>query len=286
MNHLLYALFLSCFVFFRGNAQEYPASEESESSSNPTDDLLEDPRIFRLGYSINGIVSVNPGSSPAQGLTWFDYRPGIVIDFSGELDSWHQWLLGFSFGYQELARNKQTEDFFPVEYLSGTDLDGARAFVMKKELKASTYSPMIYSEFNFLTWEYLTFYARAETGATIYGSTARISYKDLSRDKQIPVSDREAEASFNAGLGLGVKIDKWLIGIKFALIYQAQTRVRFRTQEEYLNYTYDFDASTYDFKGSPDHSRFSIGKTGDGSGRRYSPLYFQLGVYFPLNESR
>jgi hypothetical protein len=275
MNRFVYSVFLSFLVVFCGNAQELSSYEQP----------VEERRLFRIGFSINGILNVNPGSSPSQGLTWFDHESAYVIDFARELDYDRKWLVGFSFGFQRLAWNLEVRNYFPEEYLSGAYLDGTSDFSLFNKYNASTYSSLIYSEYDLVELDRFIGFARVETGATVYRSNARITYKDVSGHNQVPVSNREAGTSFNAGFGLGVKYEREVFGLKLALIYQAQTRVRFRSREEYLNYAYDFDASTYDFRGAPDDSKFTISESGDRTGRRYSPLYIQLGIYFPIGGS-
>lgn len=273
MMKLPILFFVFCLLpAFPGNAQDVDNDEVSS--------FEEERRRFYLGFPINGIVKVNPGSSPAQGTTWFNREPAYLLDFSADLDPWHEWIVGFSFGFQRLANTKESQDFLPEAYLSGADLLSTRTFTMNKELRANTYSPMFYSEYNFVHWDHFILYARVETGLTVYGSNARISYKDILGHRQVPFSNRDAATSFNAGVGLGVKRENKLLGFKLGLIYQAQTKVRFRSQEEYLHYSYQFDASQYDFRGVPDDSKFTVLQAGDGTAHRYSPLYVQLGVYF------
>lgn len=235
-------------------------------------------RVFRFGVSLNGIFGVNPGVSPSQGLTWFDDQAAIQLDVSLELDSWHQWLAGFSFGFQRLMQKKQPRTFSPEEYLSGSDLQQTRALTVDYIFNANTYSPMFYTEYILVTLGEFSGFVRAETGSTIYSAGAKIAYKYESGKRQVPVVNRDLAASFNAGIGLGVRLTKGMFEFKLAAIYQAQTKVRFRSQQEYENYTFHFDASEYDFKEAPSDSEFTIIPSGDGTARRYSPFYIQLGI--------
>ena len=299
-----FCLIVAFAAFFDGNAQVCPpgspAPEEERNYDADTAAIVVEPeyfdinnistpsqrRVFRFGYGINTVLSMNQtrfGSSKSRGLSWFNDRPVHVFDLSGELGSRRNWILGFSFSFQRLGKFNESRTYLPEDYLTGSDLQGTSEFTAGFELKANTYSPMFYTEYSIVNFrKNFSAIVHAEAGLSIYRADMSVSYRDTCGCDKKPVSDWEMSSSFNAGLGLGLKWEYRFIGLKALLTYQSQTKVKFRSQEDYQNYTFDFDAAHYDFKGSPPDSRFSVLKSGDGSARRYNPLYLQVVLYFRI----
>jgi hypothetical protein len=246
---------------------------------------------FRLGYGVNTIVGMNENQVNTQrskDLSWFNDRVGHVFDVSGNLGVRKKWTLGFSFGFQKLGNIEHTKTYSPEDYLpSGSLFQGVRPLTPTMKLKARTYSSMLYTEYDFLDFgEHFSSFVRGELGMTIYRAYSEVNYSDTCGCKKVAVSDWEMSTALTAGLGVGLKWEYRFVGVKAFIAYQAQTKVKFKDQGSYANYSFDFDATNYDFQGKPSANKFAILKSGDQVSRSYNPWYIQFMLYFRIGSNK
>ncbi|MNV00428.1 hypothetical protein D3C71_905890 [compost metagenome] len=306
MKHIATCIVGVFLILFDGKAQVCPPEKTKNNTSEPEETCREQPikadvayldinklntlipakrrNAFRFGYGINTIIRMNrsqTGSRLVNDLSWYNDHPAHVFDFSGELGTQSRWLLGFSFGFQKLGQLNQSKIYLPeMDAQEGSDF-GNLPLEAKFELKARTFTPLLYTEHRFMApWKGFSGFVRADMGMTIYRADMKVSYQDSCDCQKIPVSDWEMSSAFHAGFGIGVNWEYRFIGIKTLIGYQMQTKVKFRERAAYENYTFDFNPAQYDFKGSPGDNRFSIQKSGIDTPRSYNPLYFQVMIYF------
>lgn len=243
--------------------------------------------ILRLGYGINTIISLNQNqfSSSRNGLSWFNDHPAHVFDLSGELGKRRKWVAGFSFSFQKLGNLLREKTYQPSDY-GFVDDPELNPFTVKFGLKARIYVPQVYTEYSFVNFgKQFSGIIRLEAGLSIYRAHMDVKYKDTCGCEKILASDWDMPVAFNAGVGLGFKWQYRFIGLKALLVYQSQTKVNFRGQEDYSNYSFDFNASNYDFRSIPATSAFTILKSGEETWKRYNPLYLQFMLYFRIGQN-
>lgn len=303
-----------CGVFFcllKGNAQVCPPASRPEVSTNENDPdppsteivtpeipyfdpnnlSLKDKKqrnALRLGYGMNFIAALNTSlsnSGERSDFSWFKDRPAHVFDLSGSLGATRKWALGGSFGFQKIGNFSSSRTYLPADYLANANQqEGLQPLDLTLKGKASSYSLLIYTEYEVLRfWKNFNMIARGEIGTTIYRAYMSVNYMDTCGCNKVPVSDWEVSSSFNAGVGLGLKWEYRFVGIKALAVYQSQTKVSFKSRDEYEGYTPQFDATNYNFKGSPGSALFAINKDDSGSARtNYSSFYVQFMLYFNL----
>lgn len=247
--------------------------------------------VLRFGYGVNTIVGMNQNQVNAmrfRDLSWFNDHVAHVFDVSGSLGSGQKWVLGFSFAYQKLGNFGFSRTYFPEDYLApGSEHSNTRPLTAKWALKARSYTPSLYTEYNFLKMgTHFSSFLRADIGMTIYRAYMDVHYQDTCGCSKMAVSDWEMATSLNVGLGIGFRWEYRFVGVKALVSYQAQTKVNFKDESAYENYSFNFDAAHYNFNGKPAANKFTIVKSGDQNPLRYDPLYLQFMLYFRLGSNK
>ncbi|WP_343748579.1 hypothetical protein [Fluviicola sp.] len=247
--------------------------------------------VLRFGYGVNAIVGMNQNQVNTmrfRDLSWFNDHVAHVFDFSGSLGVSQKWGLGVSFAYQKLGDFAFSRTYQPEDYLGpGSQQTKTTPLTAAWGLKARTYTPSLYAEYNFLKMgAHFNGFVRADLGMTVYRAYMDVHYQDTCGCSKMVVSDWEMASSLNVGLGIGFRWEYEFIGLKALVSYQAQTKVNFRDADTYSNYSFDFDAAHYNFDGRPAANKFTIVKSGDQGLAKYDPLYIQFMLYFRLGSNR
>lgn len=247
--------------------------------------------VLRFGYGVNTIVGMNQNQVNAmrfRDLSWFNDHVAHVFDVSGSLGASQKWVLGFSFAYQKLGNFGFSRTYLPEDYMApGSENSSTRPLTAQWAFKARTYTPSLYTEYNFLKMgEHFSSFVRADLGMTIYRAYMDVHYQDTCGCNKMALSDWEMATSLNIGLGIGFRWEYRFVGLKALVSYQVQTKVDFRDENTYSNYSFDFDAAHYNFNGKPAANKFTIVKTGDQNSVKYDPLYLQFMLYFRLGSNK